>query len=304
MENVLEGMCKVCGGSGHATGACVDEMKIGGYLKRVAVPPELASWKVDFPGYRPIKYTDQKVYDHEGDWADSHIDPKKMKSYTGEISFNSEGKPLNPMGRTGIEGRGELGKYGPNLAADPVITKKTHEGGMAILLTLRAKEKKWAIPGGMVDKGESKDSFIEDAEKKLQGQDPVKVRQIIDGTRQVLEEMGADRTLIAALRELMEETGCVLKPEAVRRAVAKYRGFVDDPRNTDNAWMETGVWHIHIEKEEDIAFQIEHDDEGLDTQWVPLEEILDPNSEFYLTKLFASHGKILQDSIPELKRDL
>ena len=31
--------------------------------------------------------------------------------------------PVNPVGRTGISGRGLLGKWGPNHAADPVVTR-------------------------------------------------------------------------------------------------------------------------------------------------------------------------------------
>lgn len=33
------------------------------------------------------------------------------------------GYPLNPIGRTGISGRGVLGRWGPNHAADPVVTR-------------------------------------------------------------------------------------------------------------------------------------------------------------------------------------
>lgn len=34
-----------------------------------------------------------------------------------------DGKPINIVGRTGISGRGQLGKWGPNHAADPVVTR-------------------------------------------------------------------------------------------------------------------------------------------------------------------------------------
>ena len=33
-----------------------------------------------------------------------------------------------------------------------------------------------------------------------------------------------------------------------------YRGYVDDPRNTDNAWMETVVMHFHDESGEKVIF--------------------------------------------------
>ena len=35
----------------------------------------------------------------------------------------STGAPINPSGRTGMTGRGLLGKWGPNHAADPVVTR-------------------------------------------------------------------------------------------------------------------------------------------------------------------------------------
>ena len=31
--------------------------------------------------------------------------------------------PRNPVGRTGITGRGHLWRWGPNHAADPIVTK-------------------------------------------------------------------------------------------------------------------------------------------------------------------------------------
>lgn len=38
--------------------------------------------------------------------------------------------PLNPFGRTGITGRGLLGRWGPNHAADPIVTRwKRNEDG-------------------------------------------------------------------------------------------------------------------------------------------------------------------------------
>ena len=33
------------------------------------------------------------------------------------------GLPLNPNGRTGMEGRGLLGRWGPNFAGDPLVTR-------------------------------------------------------------------------------------------------------------------------------------------------------------------------------------
>lgn len=44
-------------------------------------------------------------------------------SFVGEYQLNEYGVPLNPFGRTGIRGRGLLGRWGPNHAADPIVTR-------------------------------------------------------------------------------------------------------------------------------------------------------------------------------------
>lgn len=68
------------------------------------------------------------------------------------------GYPLNPTGRTGIRGRGRLGRWGPNHAADPVVTRwKRDENGFLIIrddkpvlefVAIRRHDNgQWAIPG-------------------------------------------------------------------------------------------------------------------------------------------------------------
>lgn len=49
---------------------------------------------------------------------------------------------------------------------------------------------------------------------------------------------------IAAMRELKEEAG--ISATTSGRTWELYRGYADDPRNTDNAWMETVVFHEHL----------------------------------------------------------
>merc|ERR1719424_272131 len=90
-------------------------------------------------------------------------------SYEGPISFDSVGFPLNPRGRTGLRGRGLLGKWGPNHAADPIVTRFHPESGQLQVVAIQRKDTlQWAIPGGMVDAGEAvsvtvKREFTEEA---------------------------------------------------------------------------------------------------------------------------------------------
>ena len=75
-----------------------------------------------------------------------------------------DGRPLNIRGRTGLKGRGILGRYGPNHAADPIVTRwaqnsetgeleKNPKTGKNILEFVAIKRKdtgEWAIPGGKI----------------------------------------------------------------------------------------------------------------------------------------------------------
>ena len=88
-------------------------------------------------------------------------------SHEGEYQVSEAGRPLNIQGRTGLSGRGVLGKWGPNHAADPIVTRwrrnqageiiKNEETGKNVLefVSIQRKDSgEWAIPGGMVDPGE------------------------------------------------------------------------------------------------------------------------------------------------------
>lgn len=81
------------------------------------------------------------------------------RSHTGLYEV-VDGYPLNPCGRTGASLRGRLGRWGPNHAADPIVTKwkKTVSGqrvlhevtGRPILSLVVIKRKdtgEWALPG-------------------------------------------------------------------------------------------------------------------------------------------------------------
>ena len=131
-----------------------------------------------------------------------------------------ENLPQNPRGRTGIVGRGFLGKWGPNHAADPIVTKwkrdqlgsrvldeKSKKPVLMFVAIKRGDTGEWAIPGGMVDAGES----ISQTLKREFGE----------------EALGSDPNKIATASRILSNGNCI------------YQGYVDDPRNTDNSWMET-----------------------------------------------------------------
>lgn len=103
-------------------------------VKRFPVPDEYVQWSVAFSEYQPITYTAPHITNQV--WADPDIKSSEFKpkwwqidgkvnrcSFEGMYKIDNNGCPLNPIGRTGLRGRGLLGRWGPNHAADPIVTR-------------------------------------------------------------------------------------------------------------------------------------------------------------------------------------
>ncbi|XP_062313277.1 transient receptor potential cation channel subfamily M member 2 isoform X2 [Osmerus eperlanus] len=120
----------------------------------------------------------------------------------------------NPGGRTGVMGRGALNSLGPNLILDPVFTRwQDNKRSVLEFLAVQENEGQWALPGGPVQLGE-----------------PLPER--------LLSILG--RPLYEKLKVKVSEGRTV------------YEGYVDDCRNTDNAWLETTVINIHLDRREEL----------------------------------------------------
>ena len=232
-----------------------------GYPTRQPVAEKDAPWAQPFANYEPPEYPADVVFQNEGKWAD----PKDLevlkrtfrtRTSRGEVpvSLEARGRPLNPLGRTGIQGRGLLGRWGRNQAGDPLLTRVHPETGRLQVLVIERKDSgKKALPGGMVDEGED----------------------------------------IAATvaRELHEETGAKLNFEG---AAVLFTGVVDDPRNTDNAWMETTVLHKHLTPDEQTSLTLQAGDDATAVNWLNVEQGL-------LSNMYASHADYVRLALAVLK---
>ena len=141
------------------------------YPPRQLVRDELVPWDIPFPAYAPEAWThgDVRANDRElstgHKWADppdvARAELAQRVSYAGDglpkpLVLGADGKPRNPVGRTGLRDRGLLGKWGANHAADPIVTRYHPETGKLQMVAIRRKDTgQWAIPGGMVDDGET-----------------------------------------------------------------------------------------------------------------------------------------------------
>eukprot|EP00116_Pleurobrachia_bachei_P012624 sb/3472886/ len=112
----------------------------GGKSNRFPVPDAKVPWSVSYPEYSPASYTSPAVAaapvwadPEKGNFKFNALDDRTdRRSVVGEYKVVDE-MPVNPVGRTGIKGRGLLGKWGPNHAADPVVTRwKRDEKGAPV----------------------------------------------------------------------------------------------------------------------------------------------------------------------------
>ncbi len=125
--------------------------------KRVKLADESVPWSKDVPSYEPKEFTADIVLNNHPGWADPPTpqevaDLAQRESYEGPISFDAAGVPLNPRGRTGVRGRGLLGKWGPNHAADPIVTRYHPQTGKLQLVAVRREDTgQFAVPGGIAN---------------------------------------------------------------------------------------------------------------------------------------------------------
>ncbi|EFO91432.1 hypothetical protein GCK72_006013 [Caenorhabditis remanei] len=244
---------------------------LGSQIHRVNVPDDLVKWSREWVEYTPPVYTDQKV--HGQAWSDPEINDARFKpawnsidgkinrvSYVCQYSFDTKTLcPLNPVGRTGIAGRGLLGRWGPNHAADPIVSRISDDDHLEFVAIQRRDNGEWAIPGGMVDAGEHVSQTLqrEFAEEAMHG--------VVD--KESLKELWSNG------KEL-------------------YRGYVDDPRNTDNSWMETVVFNFHDSEGllKNVALQAGDDAKALRWIQVDSKEPLYASHSHFIDLLKASHS--------------
>ncbi|KAM9305986.1 ADP-ribose pyrophosphatase, mitochondrial [Gastrophryne carolinensis] len=257
----------------------------GSKVERWPVPPEKVSWALDWPEYRPVEYTAPPVLTRPA-WADpphseEGFSPQynsldggvQRRSFQG--TYHVDGRtPRNPIGRTGLTGRGLLGRWGPNHAADPIITRwkrdtagekvKDPDTGKAILQFVAIQRKdcgQWAIPGGMVDPGELVTATLR--------------REFCEEAMNSLESSGDDKESQRRIQSLFSQEHLPI-----------YKGYVDDPRNTDNAWMETQAVNYHDDTGHILdQLVLEAGDDAGKVQWVDIGRGC---------SLYANHAHFIQ----------
>ncbi|KAF2369043.1 NUDIX hydrolase domain [Trinorchestia longiramus] len=260
---------------------------VGSYPKadQVVRSVKHVDWNVQDDSYTPTEYTAPSILkqppyadklpnaeDFAPQWnaLDGKVD---RRSHEGNYMI-VDGLPRNPHGRTGVSGRGLLGRWGPNHAADPIVTrwKRSSSGEKVVsedsgrpllqfVCILRGDGGGWAIPGGMVDPGEVVSQTLR---------------------REFMEEALNSGNMTAEERQRKVE----LIVELFSKGEEVYRGYVDDPRNTDNAWMETVAQNFHQDEPKGVldTLELSAGDDAAAVTWQDVSSSL---------QLYASHADFI-----------
>eukprot|EP00043_Microstomoeca_roanoka_P012871 m.125316 g.125316 ORF g.125316 m.125316 type:complete len:1141 (-) comp15614_c1_seq5:98-3520(-) len=255
-------------------------------VKRFSVDRQLVPWATPLPGYQPVEYTDPTIIGQV--WADEE-DPSGIRfgqkdlingkvvdrttCHPVGIKLDPETKrPINPWGRTGLTGRGLLGKWGVNQAADTVVTrwKRAADGSilerdgrkvLEFVAIQRIDNGMWAIPGGFVDNGEDIAT--------------TNGREFIEEALGIKEQNG---------RLSKEEEDAVNNLFSSGELVGRI--YSSDPRNTDNAWVETFCVNFHDESGRYASrLRLQGGDDATHARWMMVHGGLN---------LFASHNKLIK----------
>ncbi|XP_073517309.1 transient receptor potential cation channel subfamily M member 2-like isoform X4 [Phyllobates terribilis] len=192
---------------------------------------------------------------------------RKYNGVDGLLDFRShlgtyrveDGLPMNPMGRTGLRGVGSLRWFGPNHSLHPVLTrwsrnkkgspnKMSHKILEVLVVKLMGNEL-WALPGGTLDPGK---------------QVPLKFQNLLTPGY-----LGEFLVLLTAGTKV-------------------FHWYLDDPRNTDNAWIESLAINIHfdtIEANDRLLQNLKESDSEVSLRW----QLLD-----HKIPLYANEKEILQ----------
>ncbi|MBS0263787.1 MAG: hypothetical protein JSS02_17735, partial [Planctomycetes bacterium] len=186
---------------------------VPGYPPRQMVDATLADWNRPWPDYRPPAFTAEAVLNLPSQSADSREIQnvaRRFLTWRGSrevpVTRDQQGFPLNPFGRTGLCGRGDWPRWGRNQYAEALFTRVHPESGRLQMLLVRPQA---TGPGTLPG-----DVVVPDEDQ-----------------------------LHAVRRALQGAAGAELPLTEARLICAN---VVDDPRNTDNAWRETAIWHLHL----------------------------------------------------------
>jgi hypothetical protein len=113
--------------------------------------------------------------------------------------------------------------------------------------------------------------------------------------RQIFELEGIPSGKEAEVQDLFDE----LFKKASQNMI--YRGYCDDPRNTDTAWVETSAWHVHCPSELAGDLTAFYEDASQEVTWMNIivngDRLEFEGADGVKYDLFASHRELIEMAV-------
>jgi ADP-ribose pyrophosphatase len=150
------------------------------YPPRQRISIDEVPWVLDCLEYDPPYHVDESVLANDRTKKpDGWADPEDIDLVKGEPRIQStkysdeDGRPRNPHGRTGIEGRGLLGYWGCNLSVAAMVLRAVSKtAATEILLGAKEDERDMVLPKGFVLHDEAPEDAMGRVLKGETGWDP------------------------------------------------------------------------------------------------------------------------------------
>lgn len=297
---------------------------------------EVSSWEKIDSGYKPAEYTNCSVPDSDPDIlrTSALIMLNEFDRYSGTDRRSHlgnykvvNGVPRNPIERTGLIGRGNLPRWGPNHFVDPIITcwkrdaadnvmTKAGRPIMQVLVELPPREQsaKLRLPGGAVGAGELL---------------PEKLKSVFGGCGKVNPDsrrpfssyVGATESVLNEDATKLEfgHTHVATEPAAssglegsseqptietlLRSGWDVFKGYLPAAVNTDNAWKETVATSYH-DPGTLLAAHVKASTAQF--QWVVVDEDIHMSARdrAMMSKVAARRGAYFTDHVSPIIKEL
>ncbi|TNE47701.1 MAG: hypothetical protein EP344_19430 [Bacteroidetes bacterium] len=220
------------------------------YPERARIQIDLANWQTPCPEYKPPYYVSQHVLDGDRTRSETgYADPETAWRFEDFIDWGRQysrdenQKPLNPSGRTGIAGRGDLWLWGHNPMIYLVPIRYDASSQQLEILTQSEQEDVQLIS--------------------------VHIRR--------------DEDFTVALGRAKAKLNIPIADLNIQEI---HQGYLYDPRQTDNAWIEARAYLILIKEEKGVKYK------GVDERliWKTVDPAL-------INNLYSSYAFLLRKGI-------
>jgi hypothetical protein len=235
--------------------------------KKIDVPDDFVPWSRSWPEYDKVvqKWSIDETAFQPIDNSAGYLGSYNRQTTPPEQGYDVQRK--NPYGRTGLSGKGILPNLGPNEAAEPVITRSVMLNGgkqtqVLVCRQFQVQGHTFALPGGVLKKSELEEGAMMPGSKKIKEFLNYILNSNCDAVEKHLEknyhDAANDPEKACKYKAALERWPQVRQTTSLKLSLVlqsgrkvypneRYQiGYCDDPRNTDDAWVEAQVYHFHI----------------------------------------------------------